>query len=347
VSRLPETRSEEDGARGQVELPQVLLPVQPLNGEAAADRAGDVRPEGQTYAAAVRDNFPEVLREAAEEPFRARALVYALVLGRADPVRAAQLARIAAEAEPGDHRETLRLAGPAASLPDALRLPLLDVAVPALRRMSPRQYATFRPLLQRVIDADGRLDTFEYVLGCVLERDLDQGFGHRRARAERPRSDREVRRQVVEVLSVLAWHGQLGEAEARSAFDAGTRAYLRADGQEPMLPHDEATLPVLERALRRLAGTPPEVKRRVLAACAACIAADQQVTVREAELYRAVGDMLGCPIPPLAVGTAQPPEKSAAGTGRRLAAFDDVLVVVLVVVSAFVLGFLLLTMTLL
>jgi hypothetical protein len=37
----------------------------------------------------------------------------------------------------------------------------------------------------------------------------------------------------------------------------------------------------------------------MLLACVACIAHDRKATVREAELYRAIGDVLGCPIPPL------------------------------------------------
>ena len=47
------------------------------------------------------------------------------------------------------------------------------------------------------------------------------------------------------------------------------------------------------------------IKRRIVDACAACILANQQVTVREAELLRAICDTLDCPLPPLVVGEAE------------------------------------------
>ena len=40
------------------------------------------------------------------------------------------------------------------------------------------------------------------------------------------------------------------------------------------------------------------LKRRMVAACAACLAADGTVTARGAERLRLVEDYLGCPLPP-------------------------------------------------
>jgi hypothetical protein len=44
------------------------------------------------------------------------------------------------------------------------------------------------------------------------------------------------------------------------------------------------------------------LKKSVLEACAACIAADVRVTVEEGELLRVIADALDCPMPPL-IGT--------------------------------------------
>ena len=52
--------------------------------------------------------------------------------------------------------------------------------------------------------------------------------------------------------------------------------------------------------------TPPmrTDKNRVwkIFAAAACVAADHEVTVSEAELFRAIADTLDCPVPPLLPG---------------------------------------------
>ncbi len=58
----------------------------------------------------------------------------------------------------------------------------------------------------------------------------------------------------------------------------------------------------LDTALDELARLSPPLKFKVLKASAACINADNRITDTEAELFRAVADALGCPVPPLLPG---------------------------------------------
>jgi hypothetical protein len=64
-------------------------------------------------------------------------------------------------------------------------------------------------------------------------------------------------------------------------------------------PQHEIALQAFHEAMQKLAEAVPEIKRRVVAACAACIQADTRVTVREGELLRAICATLNCPMPPL------------------------------------------------
>ena len=124
-------------------LPQVPLPVLGFADEAAS-RVGHVDPEEISCARALHDGMPDVLRVAAQEPFSAHALVYALLLDPRADLRNLQLNRLKAGAEPQVFAETLRLLAPVQALPDTHRLSLLDLAMPALRQMSPRQHRAFR-----------------------------------------------------------------------------------------------------------------------------------------------------------------------------------------------------------
>jgi hypothetical protein len=72
-------------------------------------------------------------------------------------------------------------------------------------------------------------------------------------------------------------------------------------------PREECSLAEFDAALQTLNQSVPAIKRRVVVACTACILANQQVTVREAELLRAICDTLDCPLPPLVVGEAEGP----------------------------------------
>jgi hypothetical protein len=105
------------------------------------------------------------------------------------------------------------------------------------------------------------------------------------------------------VLSLLAWEGQPEQEEAaRTAFAAGMQTYLGHDSSYyRLLPREQCPLLEFDAALRVLGEAVPDIKRRVVESCAACILADRQVTVREGELLRAVSATLGCPMPPLFV----------------------------------------------
>jgi hypothetical protein len=288
-------------------LPQVPLPTMGLTDEQAAARVGHVTPKEIRYAEALHADFPAALREAAQEPFSARALVYALLLDPRADLRDAQLSRLKAGAEPHDFAETLRLAAPVRALPDALRLPLLDLAMPALRQMSPRQHQAFRAQVEALMNADQRLSLFEYTLRCVLHRHLDAQFLPRR----QPRSPLQKSPQGLappaKVLALLAWEGQPEPNRAAAAFATGMRSYVGGDHTHRLPPHEECTLDELDAALQSLNRSTLAIKRRAIVACAACILADRQVTVRESELLRAICDTLDCPLPPLVVGEAEGP----------------------------------------
>jgi hypothetical protein len=102
--------------------------------------------------------------------------IYALLLDPRADLRDLQLTRLKAGAEPQVFAEALRLVAFVQALPDTHRLPLLDLAMPALRQMSRHQHRAFRAQVEVLMIADQRLSLFEYTLRCVLHRHLDAQF---------------------------------------------------------------------------------------------------------------------------------------------------------------------------
>jgi Zn-dependent protease with chaperone function len=284
-------------------LPQVPVPV--LGFAEAASRVGLVDPELISYAHALHDGMPDVLRVAAQEPFSAHALVYALLLDPRADLRDLQLIRLKAGAEPQDFAETLRLVAPVQALPDTHRLPLLDLAMPTLRQMSPRQHRAFRAQVEVFMIADQRLSLFEYTLRCVLHRHLDAQFLPQRQTHPVHSSPQKLAHPVATMLALLAWEGQPQSDQAARAFDTGMRGYIGGDHTHRLPPREKCSLAGFDAALQTVNQSVPAIKRRIVVACTACILANQQVTVREAELLRAICDTLDCPLPPLVVGEAE------------------------------------------
>jgi hypothetical protein len=116
------------------------------------------------------------------------------------------------------------------------------------------------------------------------------------------------------VLGVLAHVGGTQPSDAARSFASGIRE-LGWPEADPSLPPRDLDLRKLDRALDELEAATPPLKRRILAACAACIGADGKVTLEEGELLRAIADSLDCPVPPLQAlaGAATTRADSSAG----------------------------------
>jgi Zn-dependent protease with chaperone function len=298
-------------------LPQVGgLPAAALAAEAAPQHVGKLEPEHVTYAADLQSGLSPVLREAAQQPFSARAVVYAVLLDPRPDVRQVQLEQLRKCAPQRDYEETLRLLEPVRSLPDEARLPLIDQALPALRQMSPPQHQDFRSQVEGLIHADNQVSIFEYALHCVLTRYLDADYNRQRP-VVRYNSAAQITLPMTTTLSLLAWVGHDNAAASQAAFAAGMTTFLGRDAQgEPLRPRAECQLQPFHAALQALAQSTPELKRRIIAACAATILYDHQVTIREGELLRAICATLGCPMPPLLENQETTADQAVAPAGQ-------------------------------
>ncbi len=100
------------------------------------------------------------------------------------------------------------------------------------------------------------------------------------------------------LLSALAYAGQTDPAQIEAAFRQGA-AQLALDAQVFQLLDESAyDLAKIDAVLDRLNQAVPAIKKRVLDACSATVAADGIVQENEAELLRAIADTLDCPVPP-------------------------------------------------
>lgn len=276
------------------------LPVRPARmattPESWTRQVGTLAPAQLAYAAALRDHIPQPLWDATAEPHTAQSVLHALVMDSQPAVRARQWEAIrAAAGETGCQlaRQWLPLVD---ALPEEARLPLAERALPALKQLSPSQYAQFRQSMEALVRADGRLDLFEYALQAMVLRGLDLHFGLAKpSRTQYYRLGR-LREPLATVLSVLAYIGQRAPQQARQAFE---RAAARIGWEMALWPKDQCSLGQLDAALAQLRLAAPKLKRQIVEACMACVAADGTVSRREAELVRVVMATLDCPLPPL------------------------------------------------
>jgi Zn-dependent protease with chaperone function len=252
-------------------------------------------------ASAMLDAMTPSLRDASRQPYSARAVVYALLLNREEDLREKQLADLKSRIEEPSYRETLQLAAEVDRMAEEARLPLVDVTLPALKSLSRDQYAAFRDTVEALVAADGKVDLFEYVVQAVLLHNLDVHFNRIKPPAVRYQAITPLLSSLGTMLSTVAYAGQDNPPDAQQALD---QAAATLGQPMTLLPREQCTLRAFDQAMGDLAQASPQIKRRVLTAAAACVAADGKVTVNEGELLRVIAALLGCPMPSLALPTA-------------------------------------------
>jgi hypothetical protein len=270
-------------------------------GATAVGQVGRPTQDHITYAAELIEQLPDAVREAAHEPYGGRAVVYALLLDDDQAIRQAQLERLAEQADEQVFSETKRLSPIVDGIDETARLPLIDLVLPALQTMAAEQYDAFKSNVDALVEADQRVDVFEWALRRIILKYLEPRFRKMRPTVVQYYSLKGVRDECAVLLSRLAHAGNRDDRNAAErAFRTGS-AHLRL-GPLTLLKAEECAFPALNAALDRLAEVTPRLKKTVLEACAASISHDREITVREGELFRGVADALECPVPLLLPG---------------------------------------------
>ncbi|MFP6641290.1 MAG: M48 family metalloprotease, partial [Myxococcota bacterium] len=266
----------------------------------AVAQIGSVTQDHLQYANQLIAGLPPAVIEAAHEPYGARALIYALLVNGEPEARARQLELLPSSAEPDVWKLMQGLLREVSGLDAGVRLPLIDLALPALRELSEDQYRRFGRVVSELVRADDRISLFEWTLQRILLTHLRPHFEGVKSPRLRYSSFKRVAEPCEQVFSALVAASSNADTSAERAF-AEVASDLQLSRIQ-LLPFDRIGLQGLDAALETLTGLTPPLKRRFLSACAQLITADHEVTLEEAELFRAIADTLGCPVPPLLPG---------------------------------------------
>lgn len=232
------------------------------------------------------------LHAAAHDPFSARALIFGLLLDSNRQRRETQWQHLEALLTAQEMGNLQPLAEEAACLDPSLRLPLTELALPALKALTSDQRQTFKDSMKLLIQADKRVTILEWALQRIVLHHLEPAP----KTAGRTYDLRECRDECQILLSILAYAGAQQNEDATAAFVAATQELRFV---LPLLEKQHCKMDRLDQALTRLANLKPLQKPILLKAMASAITQDGQVTIAEAELFRAIADGLDCPVPPL------------------------------------------------
>jgi Zn-dependent protease with chaperone function len=257
---------------------------------------GSPRPEQIVFARSLHAALPEMWRHAVHQAPMAQAMVFGLLLAQDEVLRGTEIIALADLTDPQTVDLSLRFHSEASTLASAQKIALIDMMMPTLRSLSVAEYHRFRSAVDVLMRSDRRIDLFEYTLSRMIQRHLARYFQGTGPTSVRFRSLKKLLPDARVLLSTLARVGSRSEEGARRAFHHGATTLHLAEVE--IMPSNDCSLSAVDDALRRYDAAAPALKKSIMLACAATVMADDEVTDREAELIRAIGDGLDCPVPP-------------------------------------------------
>ncbi|MDD2336114.1 MAG: M48 family metallopeptidase [Geobacteraceae bacterium] len=265
---------------------------------ALLSRAGDPMQEHLDRARHLINELPVPLLSAIRDPFGACAVVYGLLIDSTPAIRARQEEILTEQGNQVLLGEVRKISPVLSALLPEVRLPLLELSLPSLRALSRDQFLVLKETVVQLSAADNRTSLFEFTLRYLLMRHLEPCFTQRPNRPAQIYGLRGVQQECSCILTSVARVGNQDEFLARQAFERGLIVLQEAKIEFTFLPPAESGIACLERSFTVLENTSSLIKRRLLGACLECLRHDGKVTVAEIELFRAIADAIGCPLPP-------------------------------------------------
>jgi Zn-dependent protease with chaperone function len=261
--------------------------------------AGEVGPAASGRA--LTGALPAELHEAARSRDASFLVVLALALSADEDVRNRQVALLHQQLGAARTERCRSLFGGLATVEARLRLPVLELALPALKQRPPEQLKYLRELVAKLQALDPAQRLFDFALLRVLDSYLRGIPGTERPAAAGPHARLDPREATRLLLRNVAAFGHRDAAGARAAYAAGLASLgWPAAPTDPQFepPESARALADLDAALATLAAARPRDKERILRGVLAAIQADAVTATEERELFRLIAATLDCPLPP-------------------------------------------------
>ena len=243
------------------------------------------------YARRMLSELPESVRQAIGSADGAQAALLALLVAAGGDARERQTAMIKSAAGDAIAAQTLALAEALKPLGERARLPVLDLAIPALKERSQPERDRLLALVKDLIEADRRVTVSEFVLITICRRQLAGDV--KGGPPVKHKSVQSVSNQIAVVVSLLIHAGR-----SRPDIFGGAMTRLGLTGQKLRQPA-ELDFKQVEAALYELKLLAPLAKPAVIKACLAVVMPEGELSIVQAELMRAICAALDTPLPPI------------------------------------------------
>jgi len=253
-------------------------------------------------AAALAASIPEEISEAAHSSQWATEVLFYCLLDRNSEIREQQLLFVAQNMGSDSETRVRGLLGASPELAREQRLPLLEISIPELKRRPPEYVSKVLATVNLMSEADGQTDVFEYLMAKIISQHLWESQNPQRVRLSGKKSLDHAMDKALNVVAVLALHGNDSTAGFEKSYEAGSKVLSAKTTTSVAVV--ENWNEVLDSALPVLDQLKPADKEKLVKALIATVMADNKLAVSELELLRVVCAVIHVPLPLIAGGEA-------------------------------------------
>jgi len=253
-------------------------------------------------AAALAASIPDEISKAAHSNQWATEVLFYCLIDRDIEIRERQLLAVATNMGSDSEIRVRGLLDAAPELGREQRLPLLEISIPELKRRPPDYVERVLSTVKAMSEADGQTDVFEYLLAKIITQHLWESANPQSVKLSGKKPLKPAMGKALDVIAVLALHGNESNEDAVKAFRAGSD--LLESGNKPAMPLIDDWTETLDNALPVLDRLRPSEKGKLVQALIATVMADNRVAVAEMELLRVVCAIIHVPLPMITGGEA-------------------------------------------
>ena len=246
-------------------------------------------------ATILMQSLPKAINNSTHTPGSAYALMLALRLDKDEAIREKQFALI--ESQALLLTDVKRYAKDVDKLSQKDILPIIEMSIPALKRLSAQQYSEFKQHLTQFIFADKNSDLQEWLQFRLLGHYLDQHFnvGTKKRFIRSYHSFPQIRGSLICAISLLANEAHDSDELKDAAYSKGMHRLNINDTSR--IAAEQLKFIDVNKSIEKIDYLVPLLKDEFLTACANCIEQDNSITPTEWGLLRVIAACIGCPMP--------------------------------------------------
>ena len=261
---------------------------------------GALTPAHIEAAEAVHNAITGALLSIAHQAAQADSILYALVLTTMNTHGKQAMALIEQQRASQCAETTRQVYYALREQPEAIRLPLLDIALCTLETHTRERKDQVLALARSLIELDNRFTLYEFIYFSLMEKYLAAP----KAKQKTIKSYQPVENAIGVLLAATVLASGNTPQIKQQIFEQTIKGFSNQDFSALLVrPPSLQTLSEATGLLNRLA---PLLKQPLIDACVDCILHDNRVTANEADLLRAICERLDCPMPLITATTSTP-----------------------------------------